>query len=365
MVMRKVLQKAGIAALLAVSAGGIAACHSGEAGTAADVAQESAGAPLPVNVVTPKRTELAAIYRTTGTLAADADAPVPARVDGEIVRIMVEEGDLVAAGQVLAELDGERLRLQMNQAKAELEKTQREYDRLVSLHERGLVSSASFEGMQFTLAALQANYELKQLDYGYTRIRAPISGVVSARAVKPGQHLAANETAFKVTETARLVAHLNIPQNELAKISAGNEAAIEVDAMPGEVFVATIERISPTIDARNGTFRATAYIDNHAGLLAPGMFGRFEIAYEKRQDVLTIPAAAVLQEDEEAAVYVVADGAAVRRTIEIGIENDGLVEVLSGVDENDSIVVVGQDSLREGSRVLARAQPADGAGRAG
>lgn len=365
MAMRKLLQKARIAALLAATAAGVAACSSGEAGTAADLAEESATAPLPVNVVMPKRTELAAVYRTTATLAADAEARVPARVDGEVVRILVEEGDTVAAGQVLAELDGERLLLQMNQAKAELEKTQREYDRLLSLHDRGLVSSASFEGMQFTLAALQANYELKRLDYGYTRIRAPIAGVVSARAVKLGQHLAVNAMAFQVTETARLVAYLNVPQNELAKISAGNEAAIVVDALPGEVFVATIERISPTIDARNGTFRATAYVDNDSGDLAPGMFGRFEVVYEKRQDVLTIPVAAVLQEDEESAVYVVADGAAVRRTIEIGIENDGLVEILSGVDENDSIVVVGQDSLRDGSRVLARAQPADGAGRTG
>jgi RND family efflux transporter MFP subunit len=123
--------------------------------------------------------------------------------------------------------------------------------------------------------------------------------------------------------------------------------------MPERIFEASIDRISPTIDVRNGTFRATAYVDNEAGLLAPGMFGRFDIAYEKHIDALTIPMAAVVEEDNEMVVYVVADGEAIRRPIQIGIEGRGLVEVLGGISENDQIVITGQGSLRDGSRVLA------------
>ena len=175
----------------------------------------------------------------------------------------------------------------------------------------------------------------------------------SARDIKIGQHLDINDTAFRVTNTSELVAHLKIPQSELSKFTPGHEAEIRVDAMPDEVFVARIDRISPTIDMRNGTFRATAYVDNQDGNLAPGMFGRFDIAYEKRSDALTIPAAAIIEEDNEVVVYVVADGEAVRRPVTIGIRDDGLVEVLAGVDESDQIVVTGQQSLRDGSRVLA------------
>jgi membrane fusion protein (multidrug efflux system) len=352
MVERNFLKRAGIASLGIWVAAMISACGVGEASTPAG-ANGPAAAPLPVEVVTPVKAEINATYHTTTTLGSERDAPVIARVAGEVVAILVEEGDQVVEGQVLARLDGERLRLEMVQAKANLDWTAREYERMVSLHERGLVSSASFEGMKYDLDSLRATWELGKLDYDYTNIRATISGVVSARDIKIGQHLDVNSTAFRVTDTTELVAHLKIPQSELSKFSAGHQANIRVDAMPDEVFIGRIDRISPTIDMRNGTFRATAYVDNSAGRLAPGMFGRFDIAYEKRVDALTIPAAAIVEEDNEIVVYIVSDGEAVRRPVTIGIEDGGLVEILDGVDESDQIVVTGQRSLRDGSRVLA------------
>ena len=123
--------------------------------------------------------------------------------------------------------------------------------------------------------------------------------------------------------------------------------------MPGELFDAEIVRISPTIDVRNGTFRATAFIDNSSGALAPGMFARFTIAYEMHADALVIPRRALVEEDSQVAVYVVIDGAVERRAIEIGIESDGVVEILGGLDGDEEIVVVGQSGLRDGSKVLA------------
>jgi membrane fusion protein (multidrug efflux system) len=346
------LRKVFIAAAAFAVAGLLSACGVGQASTATET-ERAVSAPLPVEVALPKKAEIFATYHTTATLTADADAPVPARVQGEVVEILVEEGDQVIKGQILARLDGERLRLQMNEARANLEMAEREYERTISLHDRGLVSAASFDGMKYDMAALRATYELQRLEYDYTNIRAPISGVVSARDIKPGQHLNTGDTAFRVTDITQLVAYLKIPQSELAKISVGNEAEIRVDAMPDEVYAAIIDRISPTINQTNGTFRATAYIDNRLGLLAPGMFGRFEIAYEKHENVLTIPSAAVLDEGDETVVYVVDNGSAVRRIIQTGIEENGVVEVLTGLEASDRIVVTGQNSLRDGSRVLA------------
>lgn len=342
----------GIAAVAAGTLIALCGCGIGQA-SAVDDTEPGTATPLPVEVVQPRKTEIFATYHTTTTLASDADAPVPARVAGEVTEILVEEGERVVEGQVLARLDGDRLRLEMRQAKANFEKTTREYERLVNLHDRGLVSSSAFEGMKFDMDALRAAYELKRLSYEYTSIRAPISGIVSARDIKVGQHINAGDATFRITDTAELLAHLRIPQSELAKFRAGHLAEMRVDAMPDEVFAAVIARISPTIDARNGTFRATAYIDNDGGLLAPGMFGRFEIAYEKHADALVIPAAAVVQEDNETVVYVVRDGIAVRKLIVTGIETNGAIEVLSGLGEDEQIVVTGQGGLRDGSRVLA------------
>jgi len=346
------LKKVFIAALAGMAAWLVSACGVGQA-SATDEAEQAVSAPLPVEVVLPMKAEIFATYHTTTTISSDADAPIPARVAGEVVDILVEEGDQVIQGQVLARLDGQRLRLEMEQARANLEMATREYARTINLHERGLVSATAFDGMKFDMESLEATYELKRLYYDYSNIRAPISGVVSSRDIKLGQHLGVNDISFRVTDTRQLVAYLKIPQSELARITAGHEAEIRVDAMPDEVFIASISRVSPTIDARNGTFRATAYINNDSGMLAPGMFGRFAIAYEKHEDALTIPAAAVVEEDNQSVVYVVADGEAERRVIKTGIRGNGIVEVLDGIDLQDRIVVTGQSSIRDGSRVLA------------
>lgn len=327
-------------------------CGAGEASVPDDAAIQAA-IPVPVEVAQPLRADIYATYAATATITSDADAPVVARIPGDVVELLVEEGDYVVEGQVLARLDGERLRLEMLAAKANLKRARTEYRRNIDLNQRGLISASMFDSLQYDLEALEATYELTKLTYGYANIRAPIDGVVASRNVKPGQNLAVNELAFRITDTSELIAYLQIPQSELSKFEAGHAANIEVASMPNTRFPATIERISPTIDTRNGTFRATAIIDNAAGDLAPGMFGRFTIAYEQHTAALVIPAAALLDEDDESTVYVVSDGEVVRRVVQTGIETDGKVEILGGLRENEVIVVVGHTGLRSGSKVLA------------
>lgn len=267
--------------------------------------------------------------------------------------MFVEEGDRVEQGQVLAQLDGQRLQLEMLSAKANLDRVRSEYERYTDLAARGLVSESMFEGLKFDLDALEASYELAQLNFDYSKIRAPISGVVSTREVKLGQNLNVNGVVFRITDTSELVAYLQIPQAEIAKFSAGQTATVAVDAIPNTMYLATIARISPTIDVRNGTFRATAFIDNRSSELAPGMFARFTISYEEHADALVIPRLALVEEDDQAAVYIVENGEVTRRVIETGIESGELVEVLGGLTGDEEIVVVGQSGLRDGSKVLA------------
>ena len=330
----------------------ISGCGVGQA-SVTDTDTILAATPVPVETSKPFRSDIYATYAASASITSDADAPVTARVAGQIVEILVEEGDRVAEGQVLARLDGERVRLEMLSAKANLERAKKEYERNTDLHERGLISSSMFEGLKFDLQSLQATHDLKRLAYDYSNIRATISGVVSSRDIKSGQSLAVGQVAFRITETAELIAYLQIPQSELMKFDAGLDAKVAVASMPDASFDATIVRISPTIDSRNGTFRATAIIENTDGNLAPGMFGRFTVSYEKHSNALVIPANALLDEDEQTSVYVVENNEVARRTIETGIEENGHVEILGGLKENDEIVVIGHSGLRDGSKVLA------------
>jgi len=329
----------------------LSGCGVGEASVSEDAVQ--AATPVPVEIARPHRSDIYATYDATAAITSDADAPVVARVAGEVIELLVEEGDRVKAGQVLARLDGRRLRLEMLAAKANLAKTDSEYKRNIDLHERGLISASMYEGLKYDLAALEASYKLAQLNYDYSNIRATIAGVVSSREIKPGQTVNVNGVAFRITDTSELIAYLHIPQSQLPKFGAGQIATVQVASMPDVEFPASIVRISPTIDVRNGTFRATALIQNDKGKLAPGMFGQFTIAYEKHPNALVIPSAALLDEDEQSTVYVVEDGQVVRRVVETGIVANGVVEILGGLAENEQVVVIGHNGLRDGSKVLA------------
>lgn len=342
-------------AILALSA--IAALPGCDVGVASSETDEiDVATPIPVEVAYPIRADIFATYHATTTISSDAEASVLARVPGELVRLFVEEGDHVAQGQVLARLDGERLRLEMLEAGAKLEQARKDFQRYTDLAERGLVSASMFDGLKYEVHALLAGYELRKLNYNYATIRAPIAGIVSSRDVKLGQSVEVNAKLFHITDTSELVAYLQIPQSELAKFSAGHTATLQVAAMPGVDFTATIVRISPTINISTGTFRATAFVDNLNNELAPGMFARFSIAYEKHHDALIIPAAAIVEEDDQTSVYVVTNGQAIRRIVATGIAADDQVEILAGLADGEEIIVVGHTGLRDGSKVIASNQ---------
>ena len=165
----------------------IPGCGTGEA-SVTDAAEVRAAMPVPVETSAPVRADIFATYHATSTIESDVDAPVLARVDGEVVQLLVEEGDVVTAGQVLARLDGERLRLEMLSARADLERVSGELERYDDLAARGLISAAMYDGLKFDMDALKARYDLARLNYEYSAIRATISGVVSARDIKLGQH---------------------------------------------------------------------------------------------------------------------------------------------------------------------------------
>lgn len=343
---QRALQTAACSLILALTA----ACSDAPADV--DSATDPA-APLAVLSVPAEIMTIEATYRTTAHLEADAEAEALARVPGQVIDVAHEEGDRVQAGEVLATLDGDRLRLDMQRARTELDMATSELRRMAELKARSLVSVAAFDDMNFRVDELKAQYELRRLEYEYSAIRAPIAGIVSARNVKPGDQLGTGQAAFRITDTATLVARLPIPQTELHKFKVGSSVTVSTDAASGEQSTATIARLSPTIDASTGTFRATLYIDNSAGRLAPGMLGRFAVAFDRHNDVLVVPTDALVREDNATVVYVIHEGTAVRKTVSTGIEANGRTEITAGLSADDQVILSGQSRLREGSRVLA------------
>jgi membrane fusion protein (multidrug efflux system) len=338
--------------LLLASVLAAAGCDNGAANTGDSVkGNDEETPPVPVEIRTPFRGDVFAMYSGTASLETEEEALVVAKVGGEVEALLAEEGDRVSAGDVLARLDGDRLRLEMQRARANVRKLEQEYERNVELHDKGLVSAGAFEGIKYELDSLRAAYDLAKLELGYTEIRAPISGVVSERLIKVGNTISVNDPVFRVTDMNPLLSYLFVPEKEFRRLRAGQPARMTVDALPGEIFEASILRISPVVDPETGTFKATLAVTDETERLKPGMFGRFQIVYETREDVLLVPRMSILEEEAEKSVFVVEDGVAHRRIIETGYSRGENVEITSGLTGDESVITLGQVGLKEGAEV--------------
>jgi len=328
----------------------LSACGVGEASMEP---QAAATATIPVVTALPERGDALALHNGTVNLEADSEAAVVAKVGGELVEIVVEEGDRVSAGQLMARLDRDRLDLEMRQAQADLNRLKQEYRRNVQLHERGLVSEGAFETLRYDLQALDASYRMAKLQLDYADIRAPIDGVVSARISKVGNTLNPGDEVFRISNPRTLVAYLYVPQRDLFHFQVGQPARLSLDALPGEEHLAVVQRISPRIDPDTGTFKVTlAVAEAEASQgLRPGMFARVQIVYDVHPDALLIPAGAVLSEDAEAAVFVVEQGVARRRPVATGLTSDQRVEIIDGLEGDEEIIVIGQSAVQDGTPV--------------
>ena len=335
--------------LLALTAPFIGACSNGSATTEGD--DETKVSAIPVEIVKPVRGDIYSTYSGTAAIEAFADAAVVAKVGGEVRRVMVEEGDDVRAGDVLAKLDGDRLRLEVAATEAQLNKLKRDYQRNIDLKDRSLISAGDFEKIQYEMEALQASHDMAKLQLSYTEIRAPIDGVVSERFIKVGNTLDVNAPAFEITSLEPLVSYLHLPEREYGRLQAGQTAQVAVDALPNDVFEATVARVSPTVDPATGTFKLTLEVADETRRVKPGMFARITIVSDRRENVLQIPRGAIVEEADTETVFVIDGDTVTRRSITTGYSANGLVEVMAGLDDGEEVVVVGQAGLKEGSRV--------------
>ncbi|WP_234567949.1 efflux RND transporter periplasmic adaptor subunit [Rhodohalobacter sp. 614A] len=306
---------------------------------------------IPVEVSSVSRGNISAYYSNTATLEAEQEATVVSKVRGIIEEIYVEEGDMVQAGQVIAKIEDDQYQIEADRAKATLDRLYNDYQRNKELFDRELIAAETFQNSQFEYESQKATYDLAQLNLEYTSVRSPISGVISRRHVKAGNMIGTDQPMYRVTDFTPLQAILHIPEHEMSKIRNNQRAELRVDALPNEMFIGHVERISPVVDSETGTFKVTIYVDETKDMLRPGMFGRVKIVYDTRENTRMIPKSAVISEDLAQSVYVIKDSLAFKKEIQTGYTNGSNVEVINGLDDGEMVVTIGQGSLQDSSKV--------------
>jgi membrane fusion protein (multidrug efflux system) len=306
---------------------------------------------VPVEIAEIIEGDISAYFTGTATIEAEEETEVVAKVGGVVEKLLVEEGDYVKAGQVLAKLDDEKIAVQLEQARANLNKLENNYLRNKDLHEKQLVSTEVFQQARFEFEHQQAVFDLAKLDLDYTSIRTPISGIVAKRLIKVGNMILPNQATFKVTGMNPLIAVLHVPERQLPRLRAGQKALLHVDALGADDFPGTIDRISPIVDPETGTVKVTVEVRDKTRQLRPGMFARLRIVYDVHSGVIMAPKDAIMSEDRESAVFVVRDSVAYRQFIEVGYTNSTHVEILGGLQPGDTVVTTGKGSLKDSTKV--------------
>ena len=327
------------------------------------------------------RRPISASYSGTAALTADHEAQVTSKVSGVLMKLHVEEGMAVQEGQLLAELDNASAIASAAQAEALMHKADATFAYAEQSIKKELISKREYDQANFDMLSQRAAYQTAKLQLTYTRIVAPVSGVIAERSVKLGNLIQVNQNLFRIVGMDPLQAVLNVPERQLGILQAGQTVQLEADALAGKTFAGDILRIAPTVDPASGTFRVTCEFHDKTGQIKPGMFGRIEIVYDHRDDALTVPRSALIEEDGETAVFVV-DKAIIatatatatktitgktetkvtstpptesfvahRKLVKIGYSDGDKVEIRSGIDEGTSVITVGRNAVRDGTTV--------------
>lgn len=380
------------------------------AGTAQAQTPEAKPAPqldaIPVRVATVVRQPIASYLQGTATLESVAQIDVLAKVAGLVLQVAVEEGDHVTQGQVVATLDDREARLALDRARIELAEAELAYRSLVHLdqqeaalelnrmelseaeaeekhrramtmQQRGLASAREVQEAKTQrdiakVAVAQARVRLKyktiddarfryeraqtdrqeaELRLQYTTVTAPVSGVVSALMMVPGQSVRDHDALMTLVDTQRLVARTFLPEKFSGRLKPGQSAYVQVEALPEQRIPAQVRLISPVVDAQSGTFKVTVALTQPPSELKPGMFATVFMTVAQQARALVIPKRALTLDRAEPTVYRLQDGRAQLAALILGESDGDRVEVQSGLAEGDRVVVVGHDKLLDGALV--------------
>jgi RND family efflux transporter MFP subunit len=325
---------------------------------------------MTVSVTKPKSSSQVQELVLPGNMQAYSDTPIYARTPGYLKRWTVDIGQRVKAGELLAEIDAPELDDQLAQAKADHATAEANYRfaastaaRWEALLKKDSVSRQEAEEKRNDMAARKAvldaaRYNVARLEklQSYKRLYAPFDGVITARNVEVGMLIDAGGGAarelFHIAATRKMRVYVNVPQSYARDAVAGGEATVTLTEFPGRTFKGRLARTTRSIDATTRTLLAEVEVDNATGELLPGAYAQVHLKLSTPHPVLVLPVNTLLFRPEGVMVAVLQPDQTARLTpIELGRDFGTEVEVVSGINAEDSIIVNPSDSLVSGAQV--------------
>ncbi len=354
--------------------------------------KQAAGAPgargqavTPVVASTAQKGDIPVYLTGLGAVTPVYTVSVKSRVDGQLMRILYREGQLVRQGQLLAEIDERPFQVQLTQAEGQLIKDQAalqnakldlaRYEDLIkqnAVPEQQLATQRALitqdEGVVKTDEGTVAS---ARLNITYCRITAPISGRVGLRLVDPGNMVHASDSngLMVITQEQPITVIFTIGEDQLPTVYKRMHAGqkLTVDAfdreMKNKLSEGRLETIDNQIDQTTGTVKLRALFDNKEGALYPSQFVNARLLVEQHHDVVLVPTAAIQRNTQNTYVFLVKpDSTVTVKTVQVGVTDGQQTEIVSGLNAGDVVVTTGVDKLQEGSKIRAQIDGRAGGG---
>ena len=338
--------------LAVVAAAGAACGGGGGEGNGAGGGPSGSGGPpgLPVEVAIATADTVVDAILATGAIEAVQSIELRPEVQGRLTEILAREGTEVESGAPLFKVDDAELTAQVAQLRAERDRAVSALKRTRELIEQNASSEADLEESEANARSQEAQLELQEVRLDRTVVRAPFAGVVGERFVSVGDYVNSSTrlTTLQTVDPQR--ATFQVPERYAERLSVGQQVTFRVAAVDRE-FTGWVDFVDPVVRVPARTILVKARVGNRQRLLKPGMFIEARLATDVRADALVIPEDALMPLEGATYVWVVTDGVADRRQVETGVRIPGFVEVRSGLEAGEQVVVGGLQKLSVGTPV--------------
>jgi membrane fusion protein (multidrug efflux system) len=361
-----------IGSFLAVSAVSVVAAGCGRAEGKAPGKPGASRPALAVRVAPVAVQDVTYEVKALGSLEPQELVQVTAEVEGAVSEVRFHEGDRVSPQTVLARIDPERYRLEaeraeasLKQAEAERGRAEADLERREALFASQLVAVEEVNRSRGETSRLRAAADAARAQRDWARqnqkrseVRPPLAGVINTRTAETGRYVKYGDNLATLVDTSRLRLRFKVSETESLRAKEGGEVFFHVAALGQKAFPARIYHVGEIADATTRQVEVLAWVKN-PGELKPGFFAEVTLAVESKKGALTVPEGAVQASERGFIVYAVEDGKAKVRPVEIGLRTGtGVVEILSGVEPGQTVVIEGSDRLGEGVAVAESGAPA-------
>ncbi|MCK8515096.1 efflux RND transporter periplasmic adaptor subunit [Methylonatrum kenyense] len=323
-------------------------------GAAEEPQQRGGGQPAPVDVVQAWRGTIQESVQAVGTTVARESVDVVAEVAGRITRIGFEEGEQVAEGDVLFELDPVREESELREAQANLRDVEQRLRRARALREDGSVPQAQVDELDASRQAAEARVAVARSRLRDRRLLAPFDGRTGLREVSLGAFVDPGTVLTTLDDLSVVRVDFSVPERFLGALRLGQGVSARNVGFQDREFSGEVARIGTRIDPVTRTIRVQSEFDNEDGDLRPGMFMNVHLVLREQTDAVIVPEQALLTEGRALYAYVVNDDKVKQVDVVIGQRRRGEVQIVDGIKAGDTVVVAGQQRLRDGAEVQVR-----------